>query len=176
MVFLPPTGDIYTGAHRAPTFIYHLPFTIYHFSISSRLPAHRYLPPFPHLLHVPRSFAYTQDDGRRREEKKWTADSSRCPTVPLVPHSPVPSPHPPVPTVSLSHYPTIPPAHQPTSSLSLYIPIEKFHRFSFLPSISSNSSLFNEYRHFSKFPAGERRMRGLLRTKFVYSFFGPLGV
>ena len=47
MVFLPPTGGIYTGARRAPTFIYHLPFTIYHFSISSRLPAHRYLPPFP---------------------------------------------------------------------------------------------------------------------------------
>ena len=39
MVFLPPTGGIYTGARRAPTFIYHLPFTIYHFSSSSRRPA-----------------------------------------------------------------------------------------------------------------------------------------
>ena len=33
MVFLPPIGGIYTGARRAPTFIYHLPFTIYHFLI-----------------------------------------------------------------------------------------------------------------------------------------------
>jgi len=165
MVFLPPTGGIYAGARRAPTFIYYLPFTIYHFLIFP--PTGIYHLSLTYFLYRDPSLTLrmTVGDGKRKSGQQIAVG------VPLVPHSPVP-----ILLSPLSHCPTIPPAHQLTSSLSLYMPIEKFHRFSSLPSISPNSSLFNEYRHFSKFPAGERRMRGLLRTKFVYSFFGPLGV
>ena len=158
MVFLPPTGGIYTGAGRAPTFIYHLPFTI---SSSSRRPVFTIISPTYYSYRDPSlTLRMTAPGGKK-------ADSGK---------RPAPISLPPYLTSPPAHCPTVPLSHYPTSSLSLYIPIEKFHRFSSLPSISPNSSLFNEYRHFSKFPAGERRMRGLLRTKFVYSFFGPLGV